>query len=378
MSHRIARIIAVVVAVAFPYQSFAQSVSFLEVPEGYRASTLSLGVGNAAGALVEDPVDENFVYVAGMFDGATRIVHVDLRDGQWTAVYDAAATVSIGGFAVLAPDVMFISDNMNDQLLILEDNNPQDGDFNDPGEVRDLIAPILTHPTFGWTGNAVRIVRSGNNQLGLPANTVLFQSEDGNTTEGEVLAVVDPTTSPSYQPDGGAFFSGFDYGGGLVIDSYGRLILASSSYPDTGKIWVCEDTSGDGVIDDGESSAALSRVSDTTEQAGLSTLAIDRSDRCYTTVGWGGFGAPAESEIRMFSVPENNPTSTSEATVFARLDSPFINAIVFSTLSRTFDPSANDGAMMVISATDGFYGNLDYLLIVRPFRQTGVKRWDLY
>lgn len=275
-------------------QALAQEVRFVQPPVGYAVGRIELGSGNSATALAPDPEDENFFYAAGLFDGAPRIVRINLVTGQWTSVCTCPTTVSVSGFAVLSSDVIFVSDNWNNQLLVLHDEN-LDGDFDDAGEISRLIEPILTHPTWGWTGTSVLVVRSDANRLGLPAGTVLFQSEDGETTAGEILAVVDPLSSPTYQPPGGAYFSGFNYGGGMAIDSEGRLVVVSSFFPDGGKVWICEDISGDGAIGSGESNVIL----DWTGQgllAGLSALALDGQDRCYVAMGM-GFSTPPRTDL---------------------------------------------------------------------------------
>lgn len=355
----------------------AQEVSFSSLPPGYIAGQIPLGAGNSASALAPDPEDENFIYVAGMFGTVRRIVRLDLRDGQRTVVFTCPTTVSVSGFAVLRADVMFISDNLNEQIYLLRDTNPPDGDFDDPGETRDLIEPILTNPGGDWTGTAVLIVRSGANRLSLPAGTVLFQTEDGGTTESEVLAVVDPLTTPAYQPPGGAFFSGFNYGGGLAIDSNGRLLVASSFYPETGKVWICEDASEDGVIGEGESNILVPRASATTESAGLSGLAIDTTDNGYVCVG-AGFGATARTDIQTFTLPSDPLHTTTTVRTFATLNSPYVSAVIFNTTSRWFMPYTTDGVVMVILALGPFWDDPDCLLTVRVAGPLGVKRWHLY
>jgi len=360
-----------------PLSPKAQEVSFTPRPLGYIAGKVHLGAGNYASALAADPEDDNHVYVAGMFEGVEKIVRLDLRDGAKTSVFAAPTTVSVNGFAVASRHLIFVSDNVNDHLLALVDDNPQDGDFNDPGEIRELLEPILTHPTWGWTGTRVCVVPDGPNRLGLPTGSVLFQSEDGETTQGEVLAVVNPLTSPSYQPPGGAYFSGFDYGGGIAIDSQGRLLVASSFYPDTGKVWICEDVSGDGTIGEGESNIIVERASDTTEWAGLSSLVLDADDRCYISVGW-GFGSTANTEIRSFALPEDPLNTTATVATFATLNTPYVSAMVLTSREKTFKPYSPDGATLVIAAYDQFYGTLDYLLTLKPFGSLGVRRWTLY
>jgi len=355
----------------------AQDVHFLSVPRGYLDGKVSLGPGNSALALTPDPEDPNFVYAAGFFDGAPRIVRLNLTNEARTVVFNAPTTVAVNGLAAPAADLIYISDNWNDHLYVLQDHNPKDGDFDDPGELRELIEPILTHPTWGWTGSACLVVPSGANHLGLPAGTVLFQSEDGETTQGEVLAVVDPVTSPTFQPPGGAYFSGFNYGGGLAIDSQGRLLVASSFFPDPGKVWICEDTSGDGVIGDGESNVLVPQAVSTSDSVGLSGLTIDNADRGYVCVGK-GFAGSALTEIRRFSIPADPLHSTTETVTFATLNSPYVSSLILNATAKSFEPNSLDGATMVISASDPFWGNPDYLLTLRAYGSLGVKQWMHY
>jgi len=355
----------------------AQDVSFLYLPPGYVAGKVPLGTGNYATALAADPDNDNFIYAAGMFAGANRIVHLDLRNGHRTSVFTCPTSVTVSGFAVLASDTLFVSDADHDRLYVLRDDHPKDGDFDDPEEVRELIKPILTNPGGDWTGTAVMIVRSRSNRLHLPAGTVLFQSEDGGMTQSEVLAVMNTWTGPSYQPPGKAFFSGFNYGGGLAMDSVGRLLVASSFYPNTGKVWICDDLNGDAFIGAGEANILVRRASSTTETAGLSALAIDAADRCYVAVGW-GFGSTAQTDIQTFSIPDDPLHRTAPVTTFASLGSPYVSATVFNSTSRSFAPGTANGAVMVLVACDPMWGNLDYLLTLRPAGPTGVRQWRLY
>ena len=80
----------------------------------------------------------------------------------------------------------------------------------DPGEVTELIAPILDGGDF--TGSQARLVPAGHPSL--PAGSVLVQTADGSGL-GEMLAITDPLGSPAYIPSGSAFFTGFDYNGGF-------------------------------------------------------------------------------------------------------------------------------------------------------------------
>jgi len=355
----------------------AQPVSFVKCPPGYVSGVVPLGPGNFAVALAADPQDENFVYAAGNFSGANRIVRLDLRSGARTSVFTCPTSVTIAGFAVLDAHAIFVSDNLHDRLYVLRDNNPQDGDFDDPGEARELITPILTNPGGDWTGTAVAIVRSAPNRLHLPAGAVLFQSEDGGTTRGEVLAVVNPLTGPAYQPAGDAFVSGFNYGGGLAFDSAGRLLVASSFYPDSGKVWVCDDLSGNAFIGPSEANLLVPRASATTQTAGLSALAVDAADLAYVAVGW-GFGASARSNVESFPVPANPLQGTARVTTFASLNSPYVSAIVFNSTTRFFSPGTANGATMVVLASDPMYGNLDYLLTLKPAFPLAARHWRMY
>jgi hypothetical protein len=257
----------------------------------------------------------------------------------------------------------------------LRDNNPRDGDFNDPGECRELIRPILTNPGGDWTGSAVLALRSGSTRLHLPPNTVLFQSEDGGTTQAEVLAVTNPTTSPAFQPPNGAFFSGFNYGGGLALDSKGRLLVASSFVPDTGKVWVCEDLNQNGVIGPGEWNILFARASETTHSAGLTALVVDSADRGYISIGWAD---AAHSDIQTFQIPLDPLHQKASLATFATLNSPYVSAAIFNSPTRSFDPFALSGATMVLLALDPFYGDINYLLTLRPSGPTGVARWRSY
>jgi hypothetical protein len=161
------------------------------------------------------------------------------------------------------------------------------------------------------------------------------------------------------------------------MDSRGRLLVASSFYPNTGKVWVCDDLNKNGFIGLGEANILVRNGGGTTESAGLSALAIDSGDRCYVSVGT-GFGATARSYIRTFAVPSNALHTTATVTTFATLNSPYLSAAVFTSPTLSFSPYRSNGATLVLVAMDPMFGNLEYLLTVRPAASSGVSRWRLY
>ncbi|MCX8037960.1 MAG: hypothetical protein N3D11_13100 [Candidatus Sumerlaeia bacterium] len=359
-------------------KGMALDISFTTHPPGYVAGRLPLGTGNSAHALARDPENENYIYAAGLFDGVARIVRINLWTAARTTVFVLPTSITVSGFAVLHSRALFISDAWHDKIFRLHDKNPPDGDFNDPGEVSELIQPIYRNPGGDWTGTTVFIIPSDNSRLTLKAGTVLFQSEDGGTTQGEVLAVANALTTPTYVPPYRRYFWGFNYGGGLGLDAQGRLLVASSFWPDTGKVWICEDLDGNREIGPGESNILVPRVHPTTEWAGLSALAVDSSGRVYSSVGW-GFGNSAQTDIRTFTVPANPLQTTATVSTFATLNSPYLSAVIFNSTTRSFAPGAVNGAFMILLGFDPFYGDVDYLLTLRPDGPSlAVRRWSQY
>jgi len=364
-------------SVLSPPQSSAAELQFLQPPTGYSVGKVSLGEGNIAFALAPDPADARFIYAAGLFDFESRIVRLGLRTSSQTVVCNCPSTVSVGGFAVYTTDTMFVSDSWNHQLLVLRDRNA-DGDFDDAGEIERLIEPILTDLPSGWTGNAVAIVWSAANRLGLPAGTVLFQSEDGGTTGGEVLAVVDPLTSPVYQPAGGAFFAGFNYGGGIAVDARGRLVVGSSFYPDPGKVWFGEDLSGDGAIGPDESSILVDDLAAGGTGKGLSGLAVGADNRAFACVNDTVSSQPVV-RIQTLRIPWNFHRGLSPVETFGILNAGYVSSIIFNG-AKSFAPAAIDGATMVIAASGPppNYENYDYLLTLTPNGPLRVRQWQQY
>src|SRR5690606_18505983 len=101
--------------------------------------------------------------------------------------------------------------------LLLQDLT-LDGDFDDPGEIVELIAPVgisNPDPSFGlYTGSQMRVVPPGA-PGGLPSGAVAVQTAD-NATSSELLIITNPANpgSAAYHPAGAAWFEGYGFNGG--------------------------------------------------------------------------------------------------------------------------------------------------------------------
>ncbi|MCB9770172.1 MAG: hypothetical protein H6752_18390 [Candidatus Omnitrophica bacterium] len=320
----------------------AQKLNFTSAPQGYEATSIDLP-NLFTGALGVDPTNENRAYASVGSFGENRLALVDLEtETSWIVATGPFGAIS--GIAVFsATQIALVENGSNpegppDETILLATDSNADGDFDDDGEIEELIAPILIGPDsqFGFNGAQARIAPLGD-PSGIPSGSLIVQTADGNGNS-ELLVIEDPLGSPAYRPDGAAYFSGFDFNGGFDFDSAGNILLGSlSSTTFQGQIEMLVNTNGDEDIDPGESNLIVEgeRLS-----GGLSDLAIDADNHAFCT---------SSGIVATFAVPVDPLNKEATPSVFIETDSFFLSGILMNTKSKSFIPySGPDGAKMIV------------------------------
>lgn len=341
--------------------AFSQTIEFTTLPEGFRAGSIGLPAA-FTGALGADPTDDRIVYASVGTFGEVQIARIDLETENVTVVAEGPFG-SVAGIAPLSATQIAIVDNGSnpagppDRTILLASDLNQDGDFNDAGEVGELIAPILVDGPFGFSGAQARLVPPGN-PSGIPSGSVVYQTADDNGN-AELLVIEDPLGTPAYRPDGGAYFSGFDFNGGFDFDSQGRLMMGTATIVDAtffdfdGQVIALVNTNGDEDIDPGEFNIL---VETTNLPDSITDLSIDREDDVFCASGQG---------IDFFRVPNDPLNGTAAPSSFALTDAGFLSAVLVSSKNRPFEPfsGANGAALLTGGFTGGFEAGTNLLTL---------------
>ncbi len=358
---RLRLIISAITVLVATATGFSQTLNFTSVPDGYTAGSIDLP-RPFAGALAADPTDPNVIYAAVGFYLDMAVARVNLTDGSATLIAHGPFA-SIGGIAVLSPTRIVVTDNgavaggpPDETILLLKDYNPRNGEFDDSGEVVELIHPILTSGG-NFSGSQARIAPRRNFSK-IPGGAVVVQTADGDGN-AELLVVQQPLRRPSFRPSGGAFFGGFDYNGGFDFDSFGRIFMGTveGTYF-TGQVIALVNTNGDGVIGPGESHTVVSW------ENGMSDLIIDGSDNVFFT----GYDPYFTAAVRTFPVPVNPLTDTASPENFALTDAGYLSALILNSKALPFDPNSGPGATMALSGYTGFFEQATNLLTLTPYQ----------
>jgi hypothetical protein len=351
------------------FASHGQTLNFTSIPDGYIDGSISLPRA-FTGALGVDPTDDQIVYASvGSFQDV-NLARVNLTSGTSAVVADGPFG-NIGGIAVLSATQVAVIDNSgavggpSDQTLLLASDLNGDGDFNDGGEIAELIPPILTG-LFGWTGTQARVAPAGN-PSSIPSGSVIVQSADGSGGS-ELLVVQNPLSTPSYRPAGAAYFSGFDYNGGFDFDSQGRIMMGTVTGSFNGNVIALVNSNADQDIDPGESNLLISGAQ---LPFGIADLVLDGEDD--------GFCATS-GDVKTFKVPANPLIDSATPSAFAATDSPFLTAVLINSKERRFEPNSGNsiGATLLIGGFAAGFVPADNLLTLVPSTTSGVEHWELY
>jgi hypothetical protein len=357
----------------------AETVSFTAVSSGYEGGSITLPEG-FAGALAADPSNDQVVYASvGAFQD-NKIVRINLGTGAVDYVANGPFG-SIGGIAALSPTQLVLMENDHspgsplpgETILLATDCNPQDGDFDDPGEIVELLAPILVDSLFGFTGAQARIAPAGN-PSGIPSGSLLFQNADGSGL-GDLFVVTEPTSpaTAQYRPSGAHYFGGFDYNGGFDFDSPGRIFMgAVDGATFSGEVFALVNSNADEDIDAGEYNDV---VTTTSLPAGIADLAIAADDTafCLTNPFLAG------SRIVQFSAPENPLTQEAVIQNFATTDAGYLMAIMFNSKCKQFEPfGGSNGAVLIVGGYTTTWAQATNLLTLKPAAPSAARLWTGY
>ena len=360
---------------------YSQTISWTSVPTGYKPGSIDLspvlGPGEGfTGALAVDPANPHVVYAGVGYWQHQSVVRINISSSSVQKVASGFFG-SIGGLAVPGSGQLIILDNDDyttssipgETLLIATDKNT-DGDFDDPGEIEELLSPILVDGIFGFTGAQARIAPSGN-PSGIPSGSLVFQNADGGLN-ADLSVVTNPTSSSTaaYRPPGGAYFGGFDYNGGFDFDSTGRIFMGAANSSWTGEVFALVNTNGDQDIDEGE---YHDLVSSSTLTGSISDLAIDGEDDVFIlTNPWGGY------QVQTFDIPADPLSDHALPLAFADTDSPFLTALLVTDKGLGFEGGENGGAVMIVGGYASGWANAINLLTLTPSEESGIRDWEVY
>lgn len=350
-------------------RALATSLIIQSLPAGYTSFSLVLGQPFADTVAV-DPSVQNRLYAAVGFFGNESILRVDTTLGTTSTV--ATGLGSIGGIALLSNGDLAITENGTSQTILRAHDLNADGDFLEPGELTELIAPILADSGFGFTGTQLAIAPSGN-ASSIPAGSLLLQTADGGTS-GEVLVVQNPTSAPAYRPAGGAYFSGLDYNGGIAFDSAGNLVVGESVYPN-GRIYGLVNTNVDDHISSGESHILVDVAA---IPNGIADLAVSQDGRVFFAGNQTTFGS-GDAKIFAFQLPPDLLTGSGTPAPFATTNAAYISSTHFDDSTRNFTAGASvNQARLFVGGLDGTFTGFTNLVVITPTVITAINDWRLY
>ncbi len=354
--------IAAAVAFAMNQPAIADTLEITTLAPGYLAHSIELGVG-FGGAIAQHPADENILYASVGPYSMHSILEVQLDTGTTRTVTPVVGNV--GGLAVLANGDLAITDNddfTSDTILRARDLNA-DGDWLDAGEITELIAPILTNGSF--TGAQLTVAPAGN-QAGIPAGSLLVQTADGGTNS-EILVIQNPESNPAYYPSGAAWFSGFNYNGGLAFTPEGHVVCGISEFP-AGRVAALVNTNADDNIDAGEFNDIV-----TTSQLtnSISDLGTTGDGKLITSENGG--------TIRMFQLPDNLLAGTATGTVLAETNAGYVSSARVDFPARPFTRgAASPLATVYIGGFVTFPAATNLLAITPKTGPSSAAGWELF
>lgn len=333
-------------------------------PAGFTVSSLELGQP-FAGALAFDPQDPTRLYASVGAFGATHVLRVDTTAGTTASVTGEFG--NIGGLAVLSNGDLAITENFTSETIFRAHDLNSDGDFLDTGEVTELIAPILTDGNF--TGAQLAVAPAGN-AAALPAGALLVQTADG-LTSSELLAIEAPDgSSPIYRPAGAAWFSGFQYNGGLAFTPQGNVIAGESqfdffTFASTGYIRALVNSNADDDIDAGESNVLVGTAQ---LGAGLSDLTVTAEGQVFFTEN-GGL-------VRTFPLPADLLSGSSTPSVFAQTNGTYLSAVRVDRPARFIGGGAP--AKLYVGGYGPGFAQASNLLVFQAAPPSVAEGWELF
>lgn len=335
------------------------------VPSGYTTSSLELGLP-FGGALAFDLADPDRLFASYGSFGSMSILQADVATQTTRTV--AGPFGNVGGLAVLDNGDLAISENFTSDTIFRARDLNGDGDFLDPGEVTNLITPILGD-NGDYTGGQLAVAPAGNSSS-IPAGALLVQTADGQTSSELLVITVPDTAAPAYQPGSGAYYSGFQYNGGFGFSASGHLILGESrvenfTFLPSGRILALVNLNGDEDIDPGES---FELAGPGALNAGLSDLAVSGDDRVFFTENSG--------DVRSFPLPADLLSETANPSVFAQTNGAYLSTVRFDRTGPSFSPG-NPVRLYVGGYLPGFVQATN-LVVITPAAVSAAQDWGIY
>jgi len=369
---------AVIVISALSCGLSAQTIAVTDLPGGYTWDSIVLPDG-FSGALASDVENPDIIYASVGGWQAQYVVRVHLSTGSVEACASGLFG-SIGGLAVPGPNQLVIIDNHaspgsgipGETILLCSDVNT-DGDFDDPFEIVELIAPLTITPG-DFTGAQARLVPPGN-PSGFSSGALMYQTADGALSSGLYL-VTEPTstTTAAYRPAGAPVFPGFDYNGGFDFVSNGHLYMGAANSSWTGEVFAFVNLNADETIGPGELNDIVTSTSLT---GGISDLVSDGEDDLFIiTNPWGG------AQVQTFRAPANPLTGHVVPEPFASTDSAWLRTALINSKSLPFEPLLEETGAPQAALILGGYGDgwaqAKNLIVIRPDVNSGVSDWRAY
>lgn len=335
------------------------------VAAGYTSRSLEIGAP-FAGSIAADPADVNKLYVSTGGFNSHAIVAVNAANGTTQTVTPVLGTV--GGIAVLSDGSLVITENGTSDTILRARDFTADNDFLDANEVTELIAPILHDGNF----SGAQLVVAPGGAPGIAAGSLVVQTADGNTSS-ELLVINSPATAPAYQPAGGAYYSGFQYNGGVSFSPGRHVVMGESrfnfsTFTSTGRILGLVNSNADTYIDAGESHVIV----DEPELAlGVTDLAVSSNGIVY-------FGENS-GMVRYFALPGNLLTGTAAPANFASTNGVYLSAIRLDDPTRDFAPGATAStARLYVGGYVGAFEQATNLVVIEPAGTSSVADWALF
>lgn len=357
--------------------AIAQPVAFTLHESGYTSGSIVLPE-NVAGAISPHPSNPNLIYVSTGAFGAHHIYKVDVTDLNSPVITPVVSVDidAIGGIAVLDDTHIVVTNNANRTTLPFYSGNPTglpvetnlllqdltlDGDFDDAGEIVELIAPIgisNPDPTFGlYTGAQARVIPAGA-PGGLPSGAVALQTAD-NATSSELLIITNPANpgTAAYHPAGAAWFEGYGFNGGL--DFHGGVAFLGGAYDG---IFALSDLNASNSIDAANEMNLIVGPGDL-GFFGFYDFVIDGEGDIFATAN--DFVA---GEIWTLPVPASPLTAASQPmNIFATTNSPFVTVMALNSKAANFDPPATgNDAVLFFTANGAGFTNNPYVFWIAP------------
>ena len=357
--------ISIMCILTFAVSNLAEAVEleFISSPGGYETGSIALPKP-FAGAMGAVPGNDNLIYaVIGSWPDY-HLALINLTDKTVQIVCDGPFGY-VGGIAPISETQVVIVDNGLDKIFLATDIN-RNGNFDDAGELAELIQPILPG-TDGFTGAQARIVPPGN-PSGIPSGSVVIQTADGGGA-AELLVITDPTTAPAFRPLGGPYYTGFDFSGGFDFDRQGRIMMGLVTLSSwAGSIRALVNSNGDEDIDAGEANTIVDW------ELGMADVMIDAEN----DILFGGFNASFQGTIRTCPVPDDPLTAIAAPRDLAVTNSGYLSAILLNSKTKPFDRGTGpNGATLLIGGYVGL-DSADNLLTLTPKIPTAASNWERY